>query len=256
MEVRILGAHCIEAEGMRMSSILIDDILALDAGGLTGGLSLTAQQKIRAIFLTHPHFDHSRDLVALGANCGMISDPVKVYALNNTIDIVTSCLLDGRMYIDFSKYPSKEKPFLQMETIEPLEARTVEGYEVLAVPVNHFVSSIGFQITSNGKSLFYTGDTGPDLSRCWETISPQLLLIEVSGINESEEFLRKVGHLSAKLLKEELIQFHRIKEYFPRVIVIHVTPRYEDVIRKEVQEASSELGTSIEIGYEGMEISL
>ena len=77
MQVRILGAHCIEAQGLRMSSILIDDILALDAGGLTAGLSQLEQEKIRAVFLTHHHFDHSRDLITLAASCGWFSDPVK-----------------------------------------------------------------------------------------------------------------------------------------------------------------------------------
>jgi len=239
-----------------MSSILVDNILALDAGGLTASLSLEDQQKIRAILLTHHHFDHSRDLITLGANCGKFSDPVKVYALSRTIEIVNSCLLDGRMYLDFSKYPSPEKPFLQMETIQPFETKSVEGYDVLAIPVNHPVSSVGFQVTSNGKSLFYTGDTGPDLAECWGKISPQLLIIEATGINEADDFLREVGHLSAQLLKQELRQFHHIKGYFPRVVVVHITPQYENEIRREIQEISQELGTSIEIGYEGLEISL
>ncbi len=256
MQVRILGAHCIEAKNSLMSSILIDDILALDAGSLTGSLSLAEQQRIRAIFLTHHHFDHSRDLITLGANCGTLSAPVNVYALQNTIETINSCLLDGRMYMDFSKYPSPQKPFLQMQAIEPFETKVVEGYDVMAVPVNHAVSSTGFQVAANDKSLFYTGDTGPGLSECWNNISPQLLIIEVSGTNKDEEFLVKVGHLSARLLKQELVHFHRIKGYLPRVVAIHITPRYEDEIKREIQEASGELGASIEIGYEGMVIDL
>lgn len=257
MEVQILGAHSAEAKGLRMTSLLIDGVLAIDAGGLTSGLSLYEQQKLRAILLTHHHFDHTRDLVTLGANGAMFSIPIKVFALGQTFDIVNSCLLDGRMYVDFSQWPSPEKPFLQLITIESYEKQVVEGYEVLAVPVNHAVPTVGYQVTSNdGKSLFYTGDTGPGLATCCQHISPQLLLIEVSGPNRLEDFLKRVGHLSARLLKEECIQFRQIKGYLPRVVVVHISPYYQQEIEREVEDVSRELNVAIDIGYEDMKITL
>ena len=162
MEVQILGAHSTEAEGLRLASFLIDSLLALDAGGLTASLSLSEQQKVRAILLTHHHFDHTRDLVTLGANGATFPTPVDVYALSHTLDIVNSCLLDGKMYADFSKWPSKEKPFLQMKIVESLQRQNIQGYDVLPVSVQHAVPSVGYQVVSrDGKSLFYTGDTGP-----------------------------------------------------------------------------------------------
>ena len=66
MEVQILGAHTTEARELRLTCFLIDGVLALDAGSLTASLSLSQQEKVRAILLTHQHFDHSRDLVTLG----------------------------------------------------------------------------------------------------------------------------------------------------------------------------------------------
>ncbi len=257
MEIRILGAHSTEAEGQKMVSFLIDGVLALDAGGLTSSLPLSEQQKVRAILLTHHHFDHTRDLVTLGANGAAFPTPVEIYALSQTLDIVNSCLLDGKMYADFSKWPSKEKPFLQLRAIEPLRRRTINGYDVLPVPVNHSVPSVGYRVTSkDGKSLFYTGDTGPGLAACWQHISPQLLLIEVSGINAAQDFLKSVGHLSAQLLKGELIQFRQIKGYLPRVVVIHIPPQFQMEVEQEVEDAGRELGINIDVGYEDMRIIL
>ncbi len=257
MKIRILGAHSIEAKGQRMVSLLIDDTLALDAGGLTSSLSLSEQQKLRAILLTHHHFDHTRDLVTLGANGAAFPNPVDVYALSQTLDIVNSCLLDGKMYVDFSKWPSKEKPFLCLNVIEPFQRQNIQGYDVLPVTVQHSVPCLGFQVTSgDGKSLFYTGDTGPGLAECWQKISPQLLIIEVSGINKSEEFLKSVGHLSAGLLREELIQFKQMKGYLPRVIVIHIPPHLQREVEQEVKEVARGLGVRIDIGYEGMKVNL
>jgi cAMP phosphodiesterase len=257
MEIHILGAHSTEAGGLRLVSFLIDGVLVLDAGGLTSSLSLSEQQQVRAILLTHHHFDHTRDLVTFGANGATFPQSVDVYALNQTIDVVISCLLDGKMYADFSKWPSKEKPFLQLRVIEPLQRYNIQGYEVLPVPLQHTVPSVGYQVTSkDGKSLFYTGDTGPGLETCWQYISPQLLMIEVSGINKSQDFLKSVGHLSAGLLKEELIQFRHIKGYIPRVVVIHIPSQFQNEVEQEVKEVARELGIGIDMGYEGMIITL
>src|SRR4030043_1729877 len=257
MKVLILGAHSSEAEGQRMVSLLVDGTLALDAGGLSSSLSLSEQQKVRAILLTHHHFDHTRDLVTLGANGAAFPNPVDVYALSHTLDIVNSCLLDGKMYADFSKWPSKEKPFLRLNVIEPFQRQNIQGYDVLPVQMQHAVPCLGFQVTSNdGKSLFYTGDTGPGLAGCRQQESPQLLMIEVSGINKSQDFLKSVGHLSAGLLKEELIQFRQIKGYLSRVVVIHIPPQFQKEVVQEVEEVARELGIDIAIGYEGMKITL
>lgn len=257
MKIRILGAHNSETKGQRMVSLLVDGTLALDVGGLTSSLSLLEQQKVRAILLTHHHFDHTRDLVTLGANGAVFPNPVDVYALSHTLDIVNSCLLDGKMYADFSKWPSEEKPFLRLNAIEPFQRQNIQGYDVYPVPLQHAVPCLGFQVTSkDGKSLFYTGDTGPGLKECWQQVSPQLLMIEVSGINRSQDFLRSVGHLSAGLLKEELMQFRQIKGYLPRIIVIHIPPPFQKDVEQEVKEISRELGIDIDIGYEDMEITL
>jgi ribonuclease BN (tRNA processing enzyme) len=257
LEVRILGAHSAEVKAQRMVSLLIDGVLALDAGGLTASLSLAEQQKVRAVLLTHHHFDHSRDLVTLGANGARFASPVGIYALNQTLEVLNFCLLDGKMYADFSKWPSADKPFLQRKVIEPLKPQNIQGYDVLPVPVQHAVPSVGFQVTSKGgKSLFYTGDTGPGLEACWQHISPQLLVIEVSGVNEDQDFLKSVGHLSPELLKGELIQFRQTKGYLPRVVVIHIPPWFEREVKREIKKVAEELRTRIDIGCEGMKITL
>ena len=258
MEIQILGAHLAELKGARLTSLLIDDTLAVDAGGLTSALSLPEQKKIKTVLLTHHHFDHTRDLVTLAANAGYYwQGQVIVYALRYTLDIVTTCLLDGKIYTNFLEYPSKEKPTLILEAIEPYRRKIIAGYDVLAVPVKHSVPAVGYQITSSdGKSFFYTSDTTVGISDCWQHVSPQLLITEVAGPNKYGDWLKKAGHLCAGFLKEELIQFRRIKGYLPRIIVIHIGNPYEQEIKEEVAQVAQELEADISLGYEDMKITL
>lgn len=258
MEVQILGAHQLELKGARLTSLLIDGTLVVDAGGLTSALSLTKQKKIKAVLLTHHHFDHTRDLVTLAANAGYYwQGQLEVYALRYTLDIVTTCLLDGKIYTNFLEYPSKEKPTLILEAIEPYIRKTIAGYDVLAVPVKHSVPTVGYQITSSdGKSLFYTSDTTVGISNHWQYVYPQLLIAEVIGPNKYGDWLKKAGHLSAELLKEELTQFRQLKGYLPRVIIIHIGNLFEQEIKEEVAQVAQELAADISLGYEDMRVSL
>jgi ribonuclease BN (tRNA processing enzyme) len=68
MKIRLLGAHKLETKETMYVCLLIDDILAIDAGALTSRLSLKAQQKIQALLLSHWHYDHVKDLPAIGMN--------------------------------------------------------------------------------------------------------------------------------------------------------------------------------------------
>jgi phosphoribosyl 1,2-cyclic phosphodiesterase len=258
VEIQILGAHLAELKGARLTSLLIDGALVVDAGGLTSALSLPEQKKIKTVLLTHHHFDHTRDLVTLAANAGYYwRRQLVVYALRYTLDIVTSCLLDGKIYANFLEYPSKEKPTLILEAIEPYSRKTIAGYDVLAVPVKHSVPAVGYQLTSSdGKSLFYTGDTTVGISDCWQHVSPQLLITEVAGPNKYGDWLKKAGHLCAGFLREELIQFRRLKGYLPRIIVIHIGNPYEQEIKEEVAQVAQELEADISLGYENMKVTL
>ena len=258
MEIQILGAHLAEVKGARLTSLLIDGTLVVDAGGLTSALSLPEQEKIKTVLLTHHHFDHTRDLVTLAANATYYwQGRVLVYALRYTLDVVSSCLLNGKIYANFFEYPSKEKPTLILEAIESYNRKTIAGYDVLAVPVNHSVPAVGYQITSSdGKSLFYTGDTTVGISDQWQHVSPQLLIVEVAGPNKYGDWLKKAGHLCAGFLREELIQFRLCRGYLPRIIVIHIGNPYEQEIKEEVSQVAQELEADISLGYEDMKITL
>ena len=256
MDIQVLGAHNCESQDSKLVSLLIDDVLALDAGALTSSLSFPAQQKLKAILVTHQHYDHIRDIPTIAFNLFLRGATINIYSIPTVYEALTTHLLNGRIYSKHLELP-QNNPTVKFTVIEPGKAEQIEGYSILAVPVNHSVPTVGYQVASpDGKIVFYTGDTGPGLADCWKCVSPQLLIIEVTASNRYEEFARESGHLTPGLLEQELTIFREVKGYLPRVVLVHMNPELEEEIETEIAVVARALNSSINLAYEGMQIHL
>jgi len=256
MHIQVLGAHNCESQNSKFVTLLIDDVLALDAGGLTSSLSFPAQQKLKALLLTHHHYDHIRDVPAIAMNLFLRSTTLNIYSTQSVYDALTIHLLNGKLYPDFLERP-QDNPTIKFTVVKPHQTEQIEGYSILAVPVNHTDLTVGYQVTSpEGKTIFYTGDTGSGLTECWKYISPQLLIIEVTVSNKYEEFARESGHLTPSLLKQELTGFREIKGYLPQIVVVHMDPDLETEIEAEISAVAQTLNSPITLAHEGMQLQL
>jgi ribonuclease BN (tRNA processing enzyme) len=256
MKIKILGAHNSESRNTRQICLLVDDVLALDAGGLTSVLSFRNQTRIKAVLLTHTHYDHIRDIPALAMNLYLRDMSVQIYTHQAVYDNLTRHLLNGTIYPAFHNRPTAN-PTLQFHILDPYREVKVEGYTILPVPVIHSVPAMGYQITSEDRqTIFYTGDTGANLSDLWSHISPQVLFIELTAPNYWEESMKRSGHLTPTLLKQELLRFREMKNYLPRIIVLHLHPGEEKTIRAETTEVEAFLGVPIQFAHEGLEITV
>jgi len=255
LKVKILGAHNAASRQTGCLSLLIDDVLAVDAGWLTG-LTLAEQQRLTAVLLTHQHYDHVRDVPALAMSFLIARKSVTIATTREVYDVLTTHLLNNIVYPRFFERPP-EKPVLRFQELTPGREADVAGYRVLPVTVNHAVPTVGYQVAApDGKRLFYTGDTGPGLSECWRLVSPQLLVADVTGLNRYGGNAGWSGHLTAGMLREELEDFRQIHGYLPRVVTVHMNVPDEAEIKTELASAAAALGIEIEVGYEGMEIEL
>lgn len=256
MKLRVLGAHNVESRHTRMESHLVNGELALDAGSLTRSLTQHELQGLRAIILSHRHFDHVKDLLPLGMVVRNAGVTVDVFAIQDTVDAVTETLMNGRLFPNFLESPGADAPTFRMHSVGFYEPFSVLGYEAVAVPVPHSVPAAGFQISDGSLRLFYTGDTGRGLGAAWEHVAPDALLTEVTFGNENEAGARAAGHLTPDLLMDELGKFREIHGRVPQVIVSHINPAWEDPVRTELAEITEATGQAFIIAEADMSIDL
>jgi ribonuclease BN (tRNA processing enzyme) len=256
MRINVLGAHNSESKNTRYISLLVDGILALDAGGLTSGLSFEDQAKLRGILLTHHHYDHMRDIPALAINLFLRSRQIDVYSHQAVFDNLSQHFLNGTLYPEYQKRP-EGNPVLRFHMLAPLSEVLIEGYRIKPVPMNHSQPTMGYElIAPDNKRIFYTGDTGSGLSEVWRQIQPQLLFIEVTAPDQWRQSMMEHKHLTPSLLKEELMAFRESKGYLPRIVAVHMNPQSEKEIASELEAVAASVQADIKVAYEGLQIEL
>jgi ribonuclease BN (tRNA processing enzyme) len=254
LEIRFLGVHNLESAATKLVSLLVDGVLAVDAGSITTSLTFKEQQRIKSILITHHHFDHVRDLATLGL-ANLDWGTKKLYCPKEVLDVIFANLLSGVLYPDMTQKPSPESPSLLPCTINEGELMDVDGYNVQAWPVSHGIPTFGYEITDKqGKSVFYTSDTTQWIENCWQYISPDLLVIETTLPNSMKESAIESKHMCPSLLKDTLLDFSKAKGYIPPTVVVHINPMHEEQIGKEITAIGDELDADILMGYEGMTI--
>ncbi len=208
--------------------------------------------KVKAILLTHGHYDHIRDIPAFAMNLYLRKKSADIYTHQAAADNLLRYFLDGGIYPEFTKKP-EAAPTLKLHLLKEFEEVKILDYTVLPAPVAHALPGIGYQVAGPGaKTIFYTGDTGPSLSRAWDRVSPQVLFIELTASDRWQEAMRNNGHMTPNLLRQELTSFRQIRGYLPRVICVHMNPANEEEIRSEILPMADALGISVELAHEGM----
>ena len=257
MKIRILGAHNMETANARHTCFLVNDKVAIDAGSLMTSLTPEEKDGLRAVLLTHRHYDHLRDLPSLGLAIMDNGATVALYGLSETLEALTSHLMDGLLYPNFTERPTKSCPKYRLNHVTPGDLFRMFGIEARAVSVPHGAPALGFILRSGRGVAAFTGDTGGGLDAFLsDPFKPQLLFVEVTYSNEGEPKAKKSGHLTPSLLHGELEAALRRGLPVPRIVAVHMDQRHECAVRRELAEVSARLGVEIVPGTEDAEFTL
>jgi ribonuclease BN (tRNA processing enzyme) len=235
MRVHVLGCAGGSAPRRELTSYLLDERVAVDAGALTTALDLDAQQRLEAVFLSHGHQDHIWSLPLLLANrFNDLTPTCAVHASAYTLDTVREHQMNDRVWPDFTRATTRTGRLLGLNPLEPGEQVVLrDRYRITAIPLDHTVPCQGHLVETDEGAVILGADT--HLTDAIWTVAnrtPRLraLVVECSFPDEFADLAERSRHLTPRLLGQEL---HKLKVDVP-VHVTHMKPGYEARILDEL----------------------
>jgi ribonuclease BN (tRNA processing enzyme) len=244
MQIEVLGASGGETPECWLTSLLINDRLALDAGCLTRALSLERQSALRSIVISHPHVDHIYSLPFFIENVYRAQErAVAIYGSASTLEAVRRHLLNDVTWPDFTRLPSQRRPAVRFHEIVAGQAFELEEVVLTPIPVQHPLPTFGFLLEDGrGHAVLWSSDTGPT-EELWRWANRarglELVCLETSFDNALQDLADVSQHLTPHSMALELA---KLKKEVP-VLLHHLKPASQDRIRQEVEAlAEARLG--------------
>jgi cAMP phosphodiesterase len=234
MKLKVLGCFGGNIPGHGMTSLLLNDTVALDAGWVSGALSLRDQEKVKDIFISHSHLDHTCTLPFLiDNNFSAPGFSLRIYAIPEVVASMKNHLFNNLTWPDFTSLPNDLTPVLKLVEVRPEEEVMVNGLTIRPVLVSHIVPTTGFIVEDRKCAIAFSSDTGPT-HRFWEIVNGlknlKAVITETSFPNELQDLAQISGHLTPQTLDVEL---EKLKKDVP-VYLYGGKPKHLKTIKKQV----------------------
>jgi ribonuclease BN (tRNA processing enzyme) len=235
MRLEVLGGFGGESRDCRMTCLLVNGTLALDAGSLSQMLSIERQVEVRSILLSHSHMDHTNSLPFFIENVyGKSESPIDIHASEATIYAIRKYLFNNATWPDFTRLPNHLLPAVRFAEFQSEVPLSIDGVTFTPIPVDHLIPTHGFLIEQDGAAVLWSSDTGPT-QRFWEianrTPNLKALCIDTSFDNSLQEVADVSLHLTPRTLETEL---RKLQKRVP-ILLHHLKPPCIDRIKEEIR---------------------
>ena len=249
MKFRIVPST-LDGRRQLLTSYLINDSLAIDAGSLAIGLTPEEQLRIRSIIITHAHLDHVISLPLMVTDLfEELREPIKLYATPSDFDAIQQHLLTQRVWITLETMKNSRTELIEYHPIKPAESFFAEGLKITPIAVSHTVLTHGLLVEDDKSALLFTSDTGAT-DRIWQVAETcdklRAVFIDLSFPDRLTELARVSCHHSPATLLEEL---PKIKSGVP-VYAVHLKATYYDQVAAEIAALNHPRIQIAEVGRE------
>ena len=236
MKIEVLGAYGGESPECRLTCLLINDRIALDAGSLSQSLPIERQAEVRRILISHSHMDHTASIPFFIENVfGRGQQTIDIHTSSATEYAIRKYLFNNATWPDFTRIPNHLLPAVKFHELQDDVPVDLDGVRVTPIPVDHPVPTHGFLIEQGGKAVLWSSDTGPTL-RLWQvansTRNLQAVCIDTSFDNSLQQIADVSFHLTPRTLAQEL---EKLENKVP-ILLHHLKPPCIQKIRANVRQ--------------------
>ncbi len=221
----------------RLTCFLIDDCVAVDAGSLAIALTSAQREQVRDIIVTHPHMDHIASLpIFIDDLYPTLKSPIKVHATSEVIELLERDVFNWNVYPRFSGLKNDYGLVMEYVPIPLRQDFKVAHLNVIAIPVNHIVPTVGLIVSDSSTTVAFSSDTA-QTQEFWDVVNRvrkiDALLIEASFPNSMAKLADVSRHFTPASLQQEL---QKLNHNGIDIMAVHIKPTYRDKVIAELNE--------------------
>jgi ribonuclease BN (tRNA processing enzyme) len=224
-----------EHELQFLTSYVLNDTIALDAGCLGFYRTPREQARVKHVLITHTHMDHVASLPIFLENVFNVSPPcVTVHGSEAVLQTLQRDLFNNRLWPDFIALAPGGVPFLKLSTLKPGVPIELDGLKITPVPVDHVVPTLGFLIEDANATVLIPSDTGPTeevWQRANQAANLKAVFLEACFPNAMTGLAQISKHLTPAMFARE------VKKLAPSaaLFAVHIKPMFREQIIQELQ---------------------
>jgi cAMP phosphodiesterase len=239
-----------ESQLQSLTSFIIDDRLAVDAGSLGFALAPGEVGAVRHIIVTHAHSDHTASLpIYVAESFTQLNSPIVIYAIGEVVSALREFVFNDHVWPNFERIQLSDGsgPALEFCELQPGATVNIAGLEVTPIPVNHIIPTVGLLVQNEAAAVLFTSDTYTT-DGIWKVASEaenlKAVFVDVSFPDALGELAASSKHLTPRLLAMELKKLKRDVD----VYAVHIKPTNRDAVIRELAELNDPRVSVGEIG--------